>query len=287
MSGKGAYLPLRALQKAYLSFRARRAMPLMERRVTVDGNSVRYLESPGSGEALLFVHGLGASAERWEFVAPMFERRYRLIIPDLIGYGRSDKPVVDYTPDFFVSFVKSLLGLLGVERAHLVGSSMGGQVAALFAAENAGRVGSLVLVSPSGMMRDTTPALNRYIMAALYPGRDRAREAFAEMSASTEASPEIVDSFIERMNEPNAKMAFMSTLLGLKNSSLDGRLGGIAAPTLLVWGSKDPVIPIGHARQFVSAIPRCRFYRMESSGHTPFVDSPAKFARAVLDFLPR
>lgn len=259
---------------------------MVERRVTVDGNSVRYLESPGRGDAILFVHGLGASAERWEFVAPMFERRYRLIIPDLLGYGRSDKPVVDYTPDFFVSFVRSLLGLLGVERAHLVGSSMGGQVAALFAAENAGRVDRLVLVSPSGMMRETTPALNRYIMAALYPGRDRAREAFAEMSASTEASPAIVDSFIERMNEPNAKMAFMSTLLGLKNSSLDGRLGGIAAPTLLVWGSNDPVIPIRHARQFVSAIPCCKFYRMERSGHTPFVDSPAKFARAVLDFLP-
>lgn len=260
-------------------------MAMMERRVTVEGHSVRYLESAGRGETLLLVHGLGASAERWSFVAPMLERRYRLIVPDLVGYGRSDKPAVDYTPEFFVSLVKSFLGLLGVERAHLVGSSMGGQVAALFAAENAGRVGRLVLVSPSGMMRETTPALNRYIMAALYPGRDRAREAFAEMSASTEASPEIVDAFIERMNEPNAKMAFMSSLLGLKNSHLGGRLGGIAAPTLLVWGSADPVIPIGYARQFFSDIPRCRFYRMERSGHTPFVDSPEKFARAVLDFL--
>lgn len=261
-------------------------MAMMERRVTVDGNSVRYLESAGRGDALLLVHGLGASAERWNFVAPMLERRYRLIVPDLVGYGRSDKPAVDYTPGFFVSFVESLLGLLGIERAHLIGSSMGGQVAALFASENAGRVGHLVLVSPSGMMRDTTPALNRYIMAALYPSRDRARESFAEMSASTEASPGIVDSFIERMNEPNAKMAFMSSLLGIKHSDLGGRLGGIAAPTLLVWGSDDPVIPIGHAKQFFSAIPRCRFYRMERSGHTPFVDSPEKFARAVLDFLP-
>ena len=260
-------------------------MPMMERRVTVDGNSVRYLESTGSGETLFLVHGLGASAERWSFVAPMFERRYRLIIPDLIGYGRSDKPVVDYTPEFLAEFVKSLLGCLGVEHTHMMGSSMGGQVAAVFAAENTRMVDRLVLTSPSGMMERTTPALNAYIMAALYPSKSTVRESFIEMSASSEADPEIVDSFIRRMTQPNAKMAFMSSLLGLKNSRLDGRLGRIAAPTLVVWGSHDPVIPIPHAAEFVAAIPGCRFYRMEGSGHTPFVDSPAKFARAVLDFL--
>lgn len=260
-------------------------MPMMERRVTVDGNSVRYLESTGSGDALFLVHGLGASAERWDFVAPLFERRYRLIIPDLIGYGRSDKPVADYTPEFFAEFVKSLLDRLGVARTHMMGSSMGGQVAAIFAAENARMVDRLVLSSPSGTMSRTTPALNAYIMAALYPSESTVRESFIEMSASSEADSGIVDSFIRRMTQPNAKMAFMSSLLGMKNSKMNGRLGRIAAPTLVVWGSRDPVIPIRHAAQFVASIPKCRFYRMEGSGHTPFVDSPVKFARAVLDFL--
>lgn len=262
-------------------------MPMMERRVTVDGNSVRYLESAGSGETLFLVHGLGASAERWDFVAPLFERRYRLIIPDLIGYGRSDKPVVDYTPGFFAGFVRSLFDRLGIERAHMMGSSMGGQVAAIFAIENAPMVDRLVLVSPSGTMSRITPALNAYIMAALYPRESTVRESFIEMSGSSEADPKIVESFIQRMTQPNAKMAFMSSLLGLKNSKLDGHLARIAAPTLVVWGSNDPVIPIRNAAKFVTAIPGCRFYRMEGSGHTPFVDSPAKFARAALDFLSR
>ena len=166
-------------------------MAMMERRVTVDGSSVRYLESAGLGDPLFLVHGLGASAERWDLVTPMFERRYRLIVPDLVGYGRSDKPVVDYTPEFLASFVKSLLGQIGVARAHMVGSSMGGQVAAVFAAKHAHMVDRLVLVSPSGTMKSMTPALNTYVMAALYPSMDTAREAFAEMSASSEADPAI------------------------------------------------------------------------------------------------
>jgi len=97
---------------------------------------------------------------------------------------------------------------------------------------------------------------------------------------------EIVTGFVKRMQLPNAKLAFMSTVLGLKNSdSITTKLQTISTPTLIIWGSKDPVIPIIHADSFVSGIQDCRFFRMDGCGHTPYVQDPNTFALKVLEFL--
>ncbi len=257
-----------------------------ERFISVDGNKVRYLESDGGKKTLVLVHGLGASADRWEFVAPILERHYKLIVPDLPGFGYSAKPLADYTPEFFADFMEKFLEKLTVKRPHIMGSSLGGQVCAELAAGNPQTVDKLVLVSSSGIMKHSTPALDAYVLAALYPNHDTAQAAFQTMSASPAVSGRIVDSFVRRMHLPNAKMAFMSSILGLKNSCvLTARLAEISSPTLIVWGSLDPVIPIRYARDFVTAIKNCSFCRMDGAGHTPFVDEPEKFAKIVLDFL--
>ena len=124
-------------------------------------------------------------------------------------------------------------------------------------------------------------------MAALYPNQEGAKNAFEMMSGSTkEVDEKIINGFIERMQLPNAKLAFMSTLLGLKNSKeISPRLKTISSPTLVVWGDLDPVIPVKYAESFVSGINDCRFFRMDGSGHTPYVDNPQKFIEVVLDFL--
>jgi len=95
----------------------------------------------------------------------------------------------------------------------------------------------------------------------------------------------IVQGFIERMQLPNAKLAFMSTVLGLKNAEvITKKLQSIQVPTLIIWGSDDPVIPIKYAQGFVSSIQDCRFYRMDGCGHTPYVQDPDVFASKVLEF---
>lgn len=257
-----------------------------EHLVSVDGNKIRYLESGDSKKNILLIHGLGASAERWEFVMPMFEKHYRVIVPDLLGFGYSDKPIADYTPEFFTDFVENFLAEINISKTHVIGSSLGGQISAQFAAKNPHLVDRLVLVSPSGAMKHSTPALDAYVMAALYPNKDTAHQAFMAMSASTEVNPRIVDAFVERMHLPNAKMAFMSTILGLKDAkNLTTGLTKITSPSLLIWGSLDPVIPIEYSKEFISSIQNCTFYQMDGSGHTPFVDNPEKFADVVLDFL--
>ncbi len=255
--------------------------------IHIDDNKIRYLESGYSEKHIVLIHGLGASAERWSRVIPIFEKYLHVVVPDLIGFGYSDKPLVDYTPDFFSDFLKKFLDALKIDSPYLIGSSLGGQITAEFASKYPDSVSKLVLVSPAGVMKQSTPALDAYIMAALYPNEQSAKNAFEIMEASgKEVDDSIVQGFIKRMQLPNAKMAFMSTILGLKNSeAITEKLKIVSTPTLIIWGSNDPVIPIVHADEFVSSIKDCRFYRMDNAGHTPYVQHPEVFADVVLDFL--
>jgi pimeloyl-ACP methyl ester carboxylesterase len=262
---------------------------VQENFIKVGENTIRYLESGDSKKTLVLVHGLGASAERWSGVIPIFAKNYHVIVPDLIGFGYSDKPLVDYTPNFFSDFIGEFFETLHLIRPNIIGSSLGGQIIAEYASINPNNVEKLILVSPAGVMKQSTPALDAYIMAALYPNEQSAKNAFELMEGSGKSVDDtIVQGFIERMHLPNAKLAFMSTILGLKNSgSIEPKLHSILSQSLLIWGSIDPVIPIQYAEQFVSSIKGCRFYRMEGCGHTPYVQEPDAFASVVLEFLSK
>ena len=175
----------------------------------------------------------------------------------------------------------------GITKPYLIGSSLGGQISAEFTASHPDNVEKLVLVSPAGLMKQSTPALDAYIMAALYPNEINAKKAFELMEGSGDEVPEeIVNGFVERMKLPNAKLAFMSTILGLKNSKLNSsKLESICTPTLVIWGVDDPVIPIENSEIFISKIPGCRLFKMKGCGHTPYVQDPQTFSRKSLEFL--
>ncbi|MEE8181251.1 MAG: alpha/beta hydrolase [Nitrosopumilaceae archaeon] len=258
-----------------------------EKFLQINGNKIRYLESGNSEKTLVLIHGLGASAERWEHVIPLFADEFRVVVPDLIGFGYSDKPLVDYTTEFFSEFLEKFLIASDIKFPSLIGSSLGGQIVAEYATSHSQELEKLILVSPSGTMEKSTPALDAYIMAALYPSEASAKNAFELMEGSGHNVHEkIVNGFVERMRLPNAKLAFMSTLLGIKNSELVlSKLKTISAPTMIIWGSNDPVIPIQNADNFVSTIQDCRFFRMDGCGHTPYVQNPYLFASKVLEFL--
>jgi len=252
----------------------------------IDNNKIRYLEEGSSENTLLLLHGLGASAERWEHVIPLFAKEYRVIVPDLVGFGHSDKPMVDYTMEYFSEFTSKFVESIGIKKLNIIGSSLGGQIAVEYAVNHNDKIRKLVLVSPSGVMKHVTPALNSYISAALYPNNDAALTAFQTMSCVDDIDEKTVSEFVERMQLPNAKMAFMSTLLGLSNAkAITEKLNMITVPTMIVWGENDPVIPIEYAQSFVSGINDCRFYKIVDCGHTPYVEKPEKFFQTVMDFL--
>lgn len=262
---------------------------MKEKFVQVGANKIRYLEEGGSDGNVLLIHGLGASAERWARVIPYLSKKYHVIAVDLIGYGFSDKPSVDYTPAFFSQFIFDFLNTLGITKTSMIGSSLGGQIAAECAITQSRVIEKIVLVSPSGIMKQSTPTFDAYTLAALYPTQEGTKTAFQMMSGEhKEIDSDTVDEFIQRMTLPNAKMAFMSTILGIRNAiSLSERLGEISVPTLIVWGKQDTLIPIAYSKDFVSSIKNCQFVEMESSGHTPHVEEPKKFSEIVLRFLNR
>ena len=260
---------------------------MKEKFVEINGNKIRYLESGSSKKTLVLVHGLGASSERWQYVLPFFEKEFHVLVPDLIGFGYSDKPIADYTIDFFSNFLEKFLISLNIEQTNIIGSSLGGHRAAEDTSSPSQNIDKLLLVSPSGIMKKSTYALDEYVMAALYPNEQSAKNAFETMDGSGKKIPmKIINGFVSRMKLPNAKFAFMSTLLGLKNCELiTKKLENISSSTLVIWGSDDPVIPITFANDFVSSIDNCSFLEMSNCGHTPYVQEPELFASRVLEFL--
>ena len=261
---------------------------MIQKFVRIGSNKIRYIEAgSNSKKVLVLIHGLGASAERWEHVIPKLSRKYTVIAPDLPGFGHSDKPSLDYTPRFFAEFLSDFLETIGINRCSMIGSSLGGQIVTEYAMTYHEKIENIILVSPAGVMKHLTPALEAYVAAALYPNQDTTSYAFQMMSGADEEIPaNVIDDFIERMLMPNAKMAFMSSLLGLKNADvINHRLVNISASALVIWGENDPVIPIKYANDFVSSLKDCQYIEMQNCGHTPYVEDPKRFADNVLDFL--
>ena len=261
----------------------------------VNNYAIRYLDygvinpiKSDAKEVLLLLHGIGASAERWLRVVPLLNRNFRIIIPDIVGFGYSDKPTVEYTMNYFVEFLRDFLKSIRIQRIHIIGSSFGGLLAAEFAMEFANIVKKMILVSPAGTMQTSTKTLDEYILAALYPTMENARRAFSDMAYDPKVvTDDIVKDFVNRMKLPNSKYAFMSTLLGIRNTqNLENRLTKIILPTLLIWGREDKMIPSVHAEDYLR-IRNSKLIMIPNSGHTPYTETPSVFAKIALDFLMR
>lgn len=263
-------------------------MMIQEKFVNIGKNKVRFLEYGRSNEDIIvLVHGLGASAERWEKVIPYLGKKYHLIIPDVIGFGYSAKPNVDYTMEFFVNFLDDFLKVMGIKKTAIIASSLGGHITAECVINQNRSIRKMILVAPSGINPRLTPAMDAYALAMLYPNQQRAHTAFKMMAGPNKnVDSQAINDFVKRMKMPNVKMVFTSVLLGLKNTvPLTERLHKISIPTMIIWGSHDSVIPPRYAKILVSNIKGCQFVKMKSCGHTPFTEEPEKFSEIVCKFL--
>lgn len=266
------------------------AIQIPVKNIQIHGNRIRYLEysnfNSTEEETLVLLHGIGASAERWSKVIPFFHEHFRTIVPDIIGFGYSDKPTVEYNIPYFVKFLKDFLNRVGVKSASIAGSSFGGLVAAEFAINDINMINKLILVSPAGTMKTSTKTLEEYILASLYPTHDNVWRAFNNMAFDPRTvTEETILEFIDRMKLPNAKYAFMSTMLAIRNTTdLASRLSKVKSPTMIIWGQNDEMIPVKYCEDYrnipnsnVKVIPRC--------GHTPFTEKPELFSKIAIDFL--
>ncbi len=262
---------------------------MQEKYATVNGNKIRYLEEGNSDDTIVLLHGLGGMAERWIPVIPFLSKKYRIIAPDLIGYGQSDKPQADYTIDLFRKTTLEFLEILSLQNVLMIGTSLGGETVAECASTQNPRIKKIVLSSPAGIMKKSNPVLDAYIMAALHPTSESVKSAYQMMTGkNTEVSEKSVENFISNMERHNAKMVFLSTLLGMKNSpAITEKLHLIKIPVLLIWGNNDSMIPVEYSKDFASSIPNCELVIMDGCGHIPYEEKPSEFSKLVLDFLSK
>ena len=259
----------------------------MEQRYLQVGDiKVRFLDM-GAGRPVVLLHGLGGSIESWTNNIDGLSKKMRVVALDLPGFGYSDKPKIKYTIKFYRDFLAAFVELLRLETPSLVGSSLGGQIAAELAINRPELLHRLVLTSPPGALPASfkgTPALKRYVRVAQAKTVEQVKQALFAVD-----NKPVDDAYArlahERLSMPGAKDAFLSALKeSARATRLNNRLQKIRAPTLVLWGKQDVMIPVKFVEPFVK-MKNCRVVVLEDCGHRPHVEKPALFNRIVADFL--
>jgi pimeloyl-ACP methyl ester carboxylesterase len=253
----------------------------------VFGQKIQYTDA-GSGPVVVLLHGLGGNGTNWAFNAPMLAQRFRVIVPDQIGFGRSDKPLINYRIGTYVDFLDKFLAELKVERATLVGNSMGGWIAALYTLKYPGKVDKLVLVDASGFAPPKEFDLRT--LSGLNPTtRDEMKRLaglvfFNPLFKSDAAIDVLLAQRLSAGDGYTIQRLIESIYHG--EDMLDGKLSAIKQPALIVWGREDGLTPLAReGEKFRRELPSAQFVVFDQCGHAPQVEKAAEFNAAVLKFL--
>jgi pimeloyl-ACP methyl ester carboxylesterase len=252
--------------------------------VRVFGANLHYVDA-GSGSVVVLLHGLADDVGVWESVMPALAAKHRVIALDQIGFGRSDKPLLGYRAGTFVDFLDGFLNELKIDRASLVGNSLGGWIAANFALAHPERIDRLVLCDAAGYAA-LGKNMNARTLSALRLARRDDIRYLGPLTFHDKRFYEDVDlAFKQRVTAGDGytiNQLLDSMIRG--EDVLDGRLGAIHKPTLIVWGREDKVIPLNFAERFHKEITGSRLEVIDNCGHMPHVECADKFNRALLKF---
>ncbi len=272
--------------------------------VTIHGYRRAYVKA-GSGPVLLLIHGIGDSSDTWRPVVEHLAEHYTVIAPDLLGHGRSEKPRADYSVAGYANGMRDLLTVLEVDRVTVVGHSLGGGVAAQFTYQFPERCERLVLVGSGGVGRTVSPLLR----VAAVPGVEavmpwlglppirlagRLGAGLLRMfdTALGRDAEELLAVF-EALPNTEARRAILRTLRssvdwqGQVITMLDRAYLAEEVPTLIVWGRRDAIIPLGHGRLIHAVVPGSVLEVFDDAGHFPHHTDPARFVRVVREFMER
>jgi pimeloyl-ACP methyl ester carboxylesterase len=270
--------------------------------IVLHGHRVFY-RSAGSGPALVLVHGITSTSATWANVLPYLAEHFTVIAPDLLGHGDSAKPRGDYSLGAYASGIRDLLIALGHERATFVGHSLGGGVAMQLAYQFPEHCDRLVLVSSGGLGRE----IGVLLRAAALPGSELvlpllvnepllgAGRALGRLLGGVGLRVHTDLGEVLRghasLSDGEARSAFLHTLRtvvdprGQRVDASDRLYLAQAIPFLLVWGERDPIIPVEHARAAHRLVPGSRLEIFPDAGHFPHLDDPLRFVRLLRAFV--
>jgi pimeloyl-ACP methyl ester carboxylesterase len=259
----------------------------------------------GSGPAILLIHGIGDNSTTWNAIQAKLAQRFTVIAPDLLGHGRSDKPRADYSVAAYANGMRDLLSVLEIERVTVVGHSLGGGVGMQFAYQFPHLVERLILVGAGGVTKDVNVALRLASLPMgsealallrlplVLPALQTAGRILGKALGTTGLGNDLANvlRILDDLPEPTASSAFTRTLRAVVDwrgqivTMLDRCYLTQAIPVLIVWGTRDVVVPVRHAWMAHSAMPGSRLEIFEGSGHFPFHDDPARFIDVVQRFI--
>ena len=270
----------------------------MQKTLKLHGKPITY-ETAGEGPVLLLIHGMAGDFHNWDEVVGPLAEHHLVIAPDLPGHGGSGPGGGDYSLGAMAAALRDLLAALGHERATLVGHSLGGGIAMQFAYQFPEMTERLVLVSSGGL----GPEVSAVLRAAALPGADRFIATTAGPAGAVgtvlgrglslvglrpNADVAEVGRGYASLADPERRTAFLATLRsvvgtrGQRVNAGDRLYLAEGVPVLLVWGDRDPIIPVSHARAAHELIVGSQLEIFEDVGHMPQIEAPAKFV-AVLE----
>lgn len=267
----------------------RRAAGLVTKEVDVDGHRVVYLDG-GSGPPLVLLHGFGASRDNWTPVAKELTRRFRVIAPDLPGYGDSSRrPEAGYSLDEQLARIEAFVRKLGLTRFHLGGNSMGGYLAAHYAARHPAAVTSLWLLAPAGVMSATPSEVMNALAQGANPLLVQSEDDFERVVDLCFVRAPWMPAAFRRVlaRRAMADAGFHARLFGeLFEAPLafEEALPGLATPTLITWGERDRILDVSGARILHALLPASRLALMPDTGHVPMMEKPRETAARFLEF---
>jgi pimeloyl-ACP methyl ester carboxylesterase len=248
---------------------------------------------PRDAPAMLLLHGFGASLHTWESWAQALQTNHRVVRLDLPGFGLTGPdPTGDYTDARTIKVLITLMDQLGIARASIVGHSMGGRIAWTLAALHPERVDKLILIAPDGfaspgMPYDTKP--NVPLMVRMLPYvlptallRATLRPAYGNPAALTD---DLFARYRDMMLAPGVRGAIVDRMQQQILVPPEPLLRRIQAPTLLIWGEQDAMIPIGNAADYLRALPDARLHAFPGVGHLPQEEAPAQSLAVIRAFL--
>ena len=262
--------------------------------------NTRFWAAGDGGKTLVLIHGLGGYVEDWMHNIHALAEQHRVYAMDLVGSGRSDKPSAAYSLPYLAQFVHDFVEAQNIERASLIGHSLGGGVALQFAIRFPAKVGKLVLVSSAGLGREVKLLLRLSTLPIIGEWFTRpTRKGIAEFLKKSMYDPALVtDELVELCYHlaavPGAQRAMLATaravinLRGMRDDAVRpivDHLPHITAPTLIVWGQRDRTLPVAHAYVAEKRMPNARLHIFDPCGHFPQMERPEEFNALVLEFL--
>ena len=267
------------------------------RSATVAGSRVNYVEM-GSGPPLVFIHGLAGCWQNWLENIPHFARRHRVIAVDLPGFGESELPLHSITIPGYGHFVDAFLDEIGVERAPLVGNSMGGFISAEVALSHPSRVSRLVLVSAAGLVTvrkgelvlvKRLAPLFHYATARTISRREhwvRRRKLRRAFLYGVATHPDLLQpELCYEIASGAGKPGFLDAFGAIFDYDFRDRLSDVKHPTLVVWGNDDRIVPVAGAHEYERLIDGSRKEIFHDTGHVPMIERPHRFNRLLEEFL--